>query len=335
MTNTAQIALGTVLVALALASNVPNAFAAGSIEQAKQWYQEGEKAEAAGDCASAIRSFRHALDVKETPQLHLRIGRCQDTLGALADAFESYQKARKLAEGNEKLVAVVDEQLVGLKPRVPRLSIAVKKPPNGLVVKVNGTATTSLLEDRYLNPGEVTITAEAQGFRPFLAKMHLEASDKRAVNIELVALATTAVIAPPKAATPIEKSGPSPVSFVLLGLGASGLGVGTGLTVHGFGLQSSLEDDAKFGCHIPSGGSAYICKNPTFEGKKATDVQSQSNTFKTAGIPTLAVGGAAAVVGVILIFVTRHDKPAANPPTVSFVPIAAPGLAGASLSGCF
>ncbi len=333
MAKTAQLNLASLLVVLSLGGVTETAFAGGTIEQAKQWYQEGDKAETAGDCGTAIQKFKLALEVKETPQLQLRIGRCQDVVGALADAFDSYQQARKLAQGNDKLVAVVDAQLVGLKPRVPRLSITVEKPPRDLVVKVNGAPIESLFEDRYLNPGEVVVTAGAAGFRPFSAKMHLEAREKRTVAVLLV---PSAASAPPgaKVEAPFEKSGPSPVSFVLLGLGVAGVGVGTGLTVHGFGLQSRLEDDAKFGCHVPAGGTTYVCKSPTFDGKKATDVQSQSNTFETAGIPTLAVGAALATVGVVLLFVTRHDVPKSHP-AVSFEPVVAPGFAFGALSGRF
>src|SRR5687767_8195432 len=67
--------------------------AAADIAQAKKWFAEAESAEKAGDCKAAIELFRKALGVKETPQLHLRIGRCQERLGQLTAALASYERA--------------------------------------------------------------------------------------------------------------------------------------------------------------------------------------------------------------------------------------------------
>jgi hypothetical protein len=308
-----------------------------TIEQAKQWFAEGDKAEEKGDCGTAIQKFRQALDVKETPQLHLRIGRCQEKLGALFDAYESYRAGRRLAGANDKIAGVADEQIAAIKPKVPRLTLVVKSPPPGLEVRVNGAAVSSFVEDRYLNPGEVVVTARADGYSPFSAKMNLEANDKRSLEVALTPLPKREEPSRPPTPTEPESTGPSPASYVLLGVGIAGIGTGIGLLVHGFGLQSKLEDPSQFGCKLVSG--KYQCKEVSGKpvvigGQTATQVQSASNTFKGAGGAVLGVGGAAATVGVILLFATRHTKPASGP-SVTLAPAGGPGLAGIGVQGTF
>lgn len=324
----ARAALAAAGLALATALTSVDASAAGSLDDAKRWFQEGEDAETAGDCATAVQKFQLALEVKETPQIYLRVGRCQDKLGLLVEAHRSYQKARSLAEGNDKVIEVIDEQIRGLEPRIPHVTLEVKGAPPGLSIKLNGA--TAKVGDQLVNPGQVAITAEASGYQPFEMKARLMAGDQRTIPIELQRSGADRP-APPPPDHP--SSGPHPASFVLIGVGAVGMGVGIGLAVSGFNLQSDLEDPAQFGCAVQASGE-YACKRDPFDGKDATSTANKSNTFKTAGWVTFGIGTASAITGVVLAIVTRH--PAKDPPPpVSFVPVIGPGQAGFSLSRTF
>src|SRR5512139_3082986 len=104
----------SLVAALTLASSTALAQSEEELERARVAFQEGDAAEQAGDCKTAVEKFTSALQVKETAQLHLRVGRCQEKLGRLQAAMASYAKGQSIAGGDQALLELARKMRSGL-----------------------------------------------------------------------------------------------------------------------------------------------------------------------------------------------------------------------------
>lgn len=281
--------------------------AAPTIEDAKLWVAEGDKAQDLGDCKTAVSKYRQALGVKETAQIYVRIGACQETDGQLADALQSYRAAKPLA--NEKTGPVVDEKISALTPRVPGLTFVVPadKPPE-MRIEVNGVLS-DLTRETLVNPGAVTIVATATGMQAFNKTVNVAPGEHQRVDIVF----TPAPDEPPH--DPPETPGPKPsIPGIILGaVGVAGIGVGIGLVVHGFGVESDLIDAC--GPAKPT----FDCTGPNEAEKLDGPPQGyvdRSNAFKGGGWAALGIGAAAATVGGVLIGLSLAAKSPSPPVAV-------------------
>src|SRR4051794_35298545 len=78
-------------LAIAIASEPALAQTKEEIKRAEAWFAEGAAVDGKGDCATAIQKFQQVLTVKQTPQVVLRIGVCQEKLGQFVEAKASYK----------------------------------------------------------------------------------------------------------------------------------------------------------------------------------------------------------------------------------------------------
>jgi hypothetical protein len=249
--------------------------------------------------------------VKETAQIYLRIGACQETDGQLADALQSYRSAKPLA--NEKTGPIVDEKVSALTPRVPGLTFVVPadKPPE-MRIEVNGISVADLARETSVNPGAVTIVATATGMAAFNKTVNVAPGEHQRVDIVF----TPAPEEPPHD-TP-KTPGPRPsIPGIILGVvGVAGIGVGIGLVVHGFGVESDLIDAC--GPAKPT----FDCTGPNeaekLDGPPERYVD-RSNAFKGGGWAALGIGAAAATVGGVLIGLSLTAK--SPPPPVAVYPL--------------
>lgn len=299
----------------------------GTIEDAKQWVAEGDKLADAGDCKSAVVKYRQALGVKETAQIYLRIGACQETAGELADALQTYRAAKVIA--NDKTAPVVEEKISALKPRVPGLTFVLPAPrPADMRVEVNGVAVSDFAAEAFVNPGEVVIDATATGMQPVHQRLTLAPGEHQRFEVRFGAAVAPPVDTPPPDGPPGPK--PSIPGIVLASAGVVGLGLGIGFVVHGFGVEQDLID----GC-----GEAdpdFICTDPgdTIGPDEAQGYVDESNAFKGGGFAALGIGAAAATVGGVLLGLSLRSKPTAAPP-VAVLPIVTGRFAGVTALGTF
>jgi hypothetical protein len=223
-------------LALALATLAPSASEAQSPQdllRAQKLYDEGDKAEQAGDAAQALAKFEEALTVVETAQLRLRAGRCQETLGKLVEALESYKRAVALSEEDAALNKVASDQARAAANRVPKLALSKPKDAPAATITVDGRAVTDG-EPIPVNPGEHVIVAEAPGFQRFEKRVAARESDTVTIAIELVSLDKPKVVD--------EK--PTPVlPWVLIGGGAAFLGASIGFGAASASAKSTAYDD--------------------------------------------------------------------------------------------
>lgn len=284
------------------------ALAAPTIEDAKLWVAEGDRAQDMGDCKTAVSKYRQALGVKETAQIYLRIGACQETDGQLADALQSYRSAKPLA--NEKTGPIVDEKVSALTPRVPGLTFVVPadKPPE-MRIEVNGISVADLARETSVNPGAVTIVATATGMAAFNKTVNVAPGEHQRVDIVFTP-------APEEPHDTPKTPGPRPsIPGIILGaVGVAGIGVGIGLVVHGFGIESELvgvcgEPKPVFDC--------TEAEQAKLDGPAQGYVDS-SNAFKGGGWAALGIGAAAATVGGVLLGLSLGSEPTSKPPAAVY-----------------
>lgn len=317
--------LGVALALVGALSFANEARAGGSIEDAKQWVAEGDKAQDAGDCPTAITKYRQALGVKETAPIFLRLGACQETVGKLGDALVSYRAAKPLA--NDKTVAgLVDEKIAAISPKVPGITFVLPADrPAEMHVAVDGVEVPNLATEVPVNPGKVRVTADATGMAPFVKILDVSPGLHQRVDVILTPATEDT---PPKDTAPsVPGPKPSIPGIVLGAVGVVGIGVGIGLVVRGFDLKAELDD----ACGKAT-AKGYVCPPDAFKNPQA--VVDESNSFQIGGFVALGIGGAAATVGGVLLGLSLTAKPS-EPPPVAIVPVVDGRFAGAFAVGAF
>lgn len=283
-----------------LAARAASAQSPDEIKRAEKTFKEAEKAEKAGDCATAIAKFTEVLKTKETPQVHLRIGVCQEKLGQLADAKTSYEKSLALARavGNAQVEEYVRGQLAALVARFPKIKIDLggKAYPD-LKIDLDGARldATTLGTEITVPPGDHLLVAEATGFKR--SERTVQVTEKGVVSVKLAltpADATTApIVAEPPKETPAPAPSPSkaPAIALLVG-GAAAIGAGVAFFVVAQGKSSEIDQ----ACGGSDRLACPLSKKDEIDGKVAS-----VDLFHGVSIAAGGVGVVAAAIGVVLL----------------------------------
>jgi len=307
------------------------------IAAARQWFKEADAAEKKKDYEGALGLFKKAAQVKETPQLLLRIGGCQDKLGDFAGALRSYERAQEKAglagADKAKVEEAANEVIEGVRGKVAILTIASKESYKDLSVKLDG-APAAAGDKVPLNPGGHKVTAEATGRRPFEESFTVMARDTKTVTIELAAEpgaagapagAGAAGAGPPSGGLdrPVTSgsAGPGVLPIVLLAGGGAAVAGGVVLFVVSLVKDGKIDDL----CH----GDRNTCPK-----SRQSEIESDVSTVNTFQVVAGIVGGAglvAAGVGAALLI-------AAPPPKtgrVQILPSASKSSVGLAARGQF
>jgi hypothetical protein len=269
---------------------------AKEIAAARRAFQEGEEAESKGELVTALARFRAAIAIKETPQIHLRIGSVQEKLGKLVDAMASYRRGLAMASSRTTVARVANEQIAALGPKIPTIKVAASAPPQGLVVTIDGARldASSLGVARPVDPGQHRVHAEAPGRTPFDRALLLD----RGESVVVLSLAPIAEKAPPE--PPPSKV---PGALVIAGGGAA-LVAGAVL----IGLSVSQDGSIDALCGGPDRRTCPESKRDEIEG----DVR-RVNAMRFSGIGVGALGAAGAAVGTwLLVKASRPREPSSG-----------------------
>ncbi len=224
------VALATVAGAGFLVSDAA-AQTPASLAQAREWFKAGEAAEASGDCLTAIEKFKLALGVKETPQILLRIGRCQVLIGRVRAAADSAQRAIDLAKDNPSVRSVAQSEYDAIWARVPRVKVTLAAAPEPAPVEV--TLDGARVEPNVEVPvetGEHVVFATSGSRAPFERRFSVAEGERRVLEARFGDAADGDSLR-------------SPWPFVLLGVGGASLAGSVAMTVLGFSAQSRAYDD--------------------------------------------------------------------------------------------
>jgi len=303
---------------VALAPAPAAAQSAKDLAAARQAFREGDDAEAKGDYARALARFQAALAVKETAQLHLRVGAVQEKMGKLVDALASYQLGLAKAASLPAVAKIAREQIEGLRPRIPTLTVMAQPLP-GLEVTLDGApiAPSALGATVPIDPGAHRLHAEAPGH---VARDQAFTSTERAgARIELN-LVADAPKPPPEAPA-------SPKLPGALAAAAGGVALVAGAALIGVSVAKDGSIDALCG-----GGARDHCplsKKAAIDG----DVRAV-NALRFSGVGVTVIGAAGAAVGTwLLVKATRPAQPASG--AIVVTPAVGAGAAGVVVGGRF
>jgi hypothetical protein len=157
------------VVALASVAHAQSPSATELFKQARDDYKAGKYAEA---CAKFVKS--QEMD----PQLGtlFNIGQCDEKLGKLASAIAAFREV-VAKDNNAKRKALAAEYQSKLEQRVPKLVVQVAKPPQGLVVTLDGPTGAKPIDANLpieMDFGDYTVIARADGFREMSSKVKID-----------------------------------------------------------------------------------------------------------------------------------------------------------------
>lgn len=318
---------------------------------AEQLFERGKKLWADGSFDEACAKFAASHRLDPSPSTLVKIARCHERSGALAQALASYQEAAKLNEESsrkghrDKLAQSITESLAALGPRVPHLTV-VAEPAGvaGLHVERNGVALpiAALGESLPCDLGAIHLVASAPGFRDAIADLTLEEGATRAVSLALESLPPAPVPPPlePSPPPPIDPSPPargpvreappalaelSPLRVAALALGGAGLGgLAGGLAL---GIATLIKVEA----------SSDDCNDADQCQPRGLRLRDEAGTLQVAAIAMGASGAALLGTGIALFVAAPSPRPASTinaPHAPSFALTAGPtglGLGGSLL----
>src|SRR5215468_6136424 len=217
----------------------------GDVEQARADFERGAALYRAGEFRAALAAFEAAQARAPAPQALFNIARCQERLGQLADAVDSYTAylaARPDAPDRAAVTARIDE----LRARLPleaSLRISVEPPS---AVSVDGEAAGTSPVSVRLNPGTHRIGAAQEGYQPLEREVELAPGGRVQLELALVPLVPVATERAPEAAVhdnvrPLPKTAPRRWTWVATGLAAVSLAAGITFGVSAHQAQDSLK----------------------------------------------------------------------------------------------
>lgn len=295
---------------------------AADIASARKIGFEGIKLADKGDCAAAIDKLARAEKLFHAPTTLGRLGECQVQVGKVVEGTENLGRvAREDLPSNAPAAFVTArararKQLAAATPMLAHAKIVVKAPPDATVsVAIDGVPVNAanVGEERVLDPGPHLVEATAPGYVKASSAINLPEGGTEQVTLKMIvdpeaaralrAAAANAGSQPSSAGSPsssppgaADTTRPPPgaetpapnrtLSYVVLGVGVVGVGLGT---VFGLSTLSKRND------------LADACPNKTCRSTEQSNLDS-AKTSGTISTIAFAAGGAALIAGGILFF---------------------------------
>lgn len=286
------------------------------------------------------RQYKEACEKLETSQridpavgTLLYLGECYERLGRTASAWAMFREASSLAQSNgqtdrakiasqraERLEAALAYFTVNVTPEARVPGLVVRRGSDIVKPELFGVSIPT-------DPGEIKVEASAPGYAPFTQTIALSSRERSEASVPrldplppqqaaepkpAVPDTTAAIHGPPDDVQPVRYvREPSPVSYVLGGIGLVGLGVGSFFGIKA--IQRNNDATRNYGC------SGSICTDP--RGLDVTD-----DARKAARISDIAfVAGGALLASGVVLFIAAPRRPETGL-------LLAPTSAGATLS---
>jgi hypothetical protein len=305
---------------------------------AQSLYDYARRLMKAGDYAGACPKLEASqkLDPGTGTQFHL--ADCYEHIGRTASAWALFldvaAQARQRQRGEQEQIART--RAAALELKLSKLTIVVPDASRvaGLVVKRDGTEVESALFGAAINvdPGKHAITAEAPRHELFQGEVTV-APDGAHATLEIPALELVAVDprtpSAPSRDLPQQQrrsgKGLRTISYVALGVGVVGLGVGSFFTLR----SASKRGDADDLFEACGGGQ---CQNGDPRSGRISELDDAARSAKKSATIGFIVGGAGVATGVTLLVLSRpSDQTQGSKPRVTpWI-----GLGHAGLSGHF
>jgi len=325
------------VVGLALAAVTalaPRALAQTSGEKAaaaQALFDEAMRLMKAGQTVEACPKLEESLRLDAGMATQFRLAECYEKLGKTASAWASFVAVADSA-AVAKLPdreAAARKRAEALAPTIPRLTIAV--PPavaalDGIDVERDGLVVGKPLwgVPVPVDPGEHRILARAPGKQVWERRVTAaDATPMLTVTVEpLQELPRAPLAGRARSAVP---------AFVLGGVAAAGLGVGTALFIVHSGQQTDAES---LSAMIKSGGT---CVAPHADARCASlaSKAASADTFGNASTVAFAAAGAAAVAMVTYLVLPSGTATPTSARALQLAPTLGAGARGIAVTGSF
>jgi hypothetical protein len=284
---------------------------APAADQADALFQAGLAEMQAGNHEAGCPKLEASYRLDPVPGALFTLAECEAARGRGATALAHYQSFVNLLptlpaerrESFDERRGVALERIAALGAVVPELTIDVSPDaPAELSVRRNGEPVepTSYGVARKVDPGDYILTAELHGEVVWQRRVVLAERDRARFLVPGRAPAPRPSSPPPRT-VPIQREeaspggdGPSRIPlYAAIGLGVSGVVVGSVAGIVAVGKKDSIERNCP----------GRAC-NP--EGRRALDGARRAATVSTLGFAAAGVGGAAALV---LVLVSPDSSP--------------------------
>jgi len=315
----------TITVVMGLGLLLTTTAAADEQSEAKAAFEEGKVLFESGKFSEAAEAFRKANELNPNWKLLYNIGQSEAAAkryGLALDAFEKY-----LAGGGDEVAKdrqdEVMEEVRRLRDMVGVLEVAGQ---DGDQLEVNGVVRGVLPDGGRVKVGmgEVSLRVVRGGEEVLSRTLSISGGETVAVDVDEQDGAAMAPGSGPDDATDGDgKKTLRTVGWVTLGVGAAVL-VGGSITG---GMALSLNSDLSDQC------GDGTCTTDDKQG----DLDKRDGLAKTSTV-LLAIGGAVAATGIVLLVVGsvgKEDPGADGASEVSVAPTVGPGFAGAAITGRF
>jgi hypothetical protein len=278
---------------------------------ARDLAQRAAEAYEAGDHVAAQDLFHRAYALVPAPTLSLREARALEKLGRLVEAVEAYVRTTRtpIAPGAPEVfhqsVNEARDELARLRPRVPRLKVAVEgAAAPELQVAIDGKPLRRELIGvaTPIDPGTHSVTASTALGAGATASVTLKEGDDSAIVLRLEAGKAPARLLPRAAepnrgaGAPAVDRGSSQRTGAIVGFAAGGVGLGVGVVT---GLMATSRH---------SKASDACADNRCAAGSPAAEDVDAFRSLRTVSTIGYVVGAVGIAAGTTLLLIAPKEK---------------------------
>lgn len=302
-------------------------------ESAQKLVSDGDRLASERDFTGALRAYKSAAAITNTPPIALQVARTHEALGQFIEAREAYDRVARMPSqpGDPPAHDTARTEAEGLSARVvdriPTLVVSVSGRPSGslptVTVDGNEVASASSALPRRLNPGKHIVRVTLAGYLPVTAEVELREGENRAFDVPLVVdpnavqgaaqpAATPAIVTSPGAASSDNYDRSMTFFHVGLAVGGTGLVVGTVFGIISLGRASSAKENCNSDDRCTPAAQSDI------------DTSTTLAHVSNVGFGVALVGAGLAIYGLV----TRPARTRAALVHPSLTPLFGPGSAG-------
>jgi len=257
---------------------------AETASEAERLYHRGRAHARAGEYAKACDELRESQRLEPAPGTLLAIADCEEQVGELRAARAHFVEAAGGFKAGDERIPFAQSRALGVEARLARLAVRVQG-ARTYRVRVDGLEVPPNDADGYLlDPGEHTVLVEQEP-RGRVEKRIVALPVGARVVVDVDLSPPVATTRPSVATAPAAPSRSVALPVSLLAFGALGLGVGGAAGFVAVGKTSTMNANC----------NGRVCNQEGY------DAASAGRTWSTVSTVGIAVGAAAAGVGLVLL----------------------------------
>jgi len=303
---TMAVALFATAAPATAAGVAPSAATSAQREQAQSHFLRGKDFYTQGKYDVALAEFSASLDVVNSPNTRLYVGRCLREMGKTVQAYvelgrtaaEAKELARNDARYNKAATAAADER-AQLEPKIGFVAVTVNHPGSSTTLKVAGDdiPRNAWNEPVPVLAGSNEIVVETPGHDPVKRTVNVTSGSNEPVSIDAGAEKSGGAVATtpaPTTTTPEHKPSSGggtnlkPYAYIAAGVGFVGLATFAAFGLLANGTYSDLQQECGGEKACPPGHKDEISRGKT------------QQTIANVGLVFFLIGGASAVTLFVL-----------------------------------